>query len=140
MSTERWLSNLPKGTETSFQQKSIFRVYYGPPQATKACSAQKLMDAGMIGAYTCDPVMIDDETMRKWRDDPETHAKEIAQTLEQMNAEKNQGRGLECIRSVITWLRRGMIEHAKNTASIDSDKLHIVAENVRSFYSRLRWI
>ena len=47
----------------------------------------------------------------------------LANELDRLQQEKNAGRGVTVIRSVITWLRQGEILKAQLEASLDHDKI-----------------
>jgi len=52
---------------------------------------------------------------------PENY-EEIADTLDELQAAENGERGISCVRSIVTYLRRGDFERAQNVRQIDGDK------------------
>lgn len=54
----------------------------------------------------------------------------LADKLEAMQALENNGKGVECIKAVIYYLRKGMISAAKSKCFSDDDKFHYL-ENIR---------
>lgn len=59
----------------------------------------------------------------------ESHLKEskriarIADELNELQTQENDGRGVSCVRTAITYLRRGKIEEAKRVCDLDHDKI-----------------
>lgn len=47
----------------------------------------------------------------------------VANELNHLQETKNDGRGIECVRQVVSELRRGDIEGARTIADMDGDKL-----------------
>ena len=52
----------------------------------------------------------------------EVGADVIADELERLQADKNQGRGVSCVRTIIMYLRRGGIESAISIRRTEGDK------------------
>ena len=49
--------------------------------------------------------------------------KELVEKLDEMQKSKNDGRGVSCVRNIVTYLHCGYVESAKQTARIESDKI-----------------
>lgn len=49
--------------------------------------------------------------------------KEIAQQLESLQAKKNEGRGVSCVRTIISYLKNNDLDNAKAVCYNESDKL-----------------
>ena len=61
--------------------------------------------------------------MEKPPENKESPFKELAGKLDKLQAEKNSGMGVSCVRDVITYLRLGKVLEAKSVASHDHDKI-----------------
>jgi len=48
----------------------------------------------------------------------------IADKLERLQSRCNAGRGVDCVRTIVVYIRVGRVEEAKSVASNESDKLH----------------
>lgn len=48
---------------------------------------------------------------------------EVADALDKLQASKNDGRGVNCVKDVVTFLRAGRINEAKAIATHDGDKI-----------------
>lgn len=61
--------------------------------------------------------------IREVDSDPIPDALGVADRMEALNATQNGGRGVQLIRDLVVYLRRGMVEMATGVARYDSDKL-----------------
>jgi len=52
----------------------------------------------------------------------------LANKLETLQASENGGRGVECVKAVIHYLRKGMISAAKSMCFNDDDKFYYLKE------------
>ena len=58
---------------------------------------------------------------------------DLASELEILQAQENEGRGVECVRSIVTYLRVGDTESARNVAYNEGDK-------IRSYPGIVTWL
>jgi hypothetical protein len=58
---------------------------------------------------------------------------ELAETLNTLQGQENDGRGVGCVQSCVTFLRRGMVEEARAIAHTDWDK-------IRNYRRIARWL
>lgn len=56
----------------------------------------------------------------------------IADELEQLQADKNDGRGISCVQTIITYLKRGDLKNARNVCFNEADKISS-HEDIRDF-------
>ena len=49
---------------------------------------------------------------------------DLAQKLDELQASKNDGRGVNCVRDVVTYLRAGRIDEARAIVAHDGDKIN----------------
>ena len=48
----------------------------------------------------------------------------LANLLDELQKEKNSGRGVSCVQEIVMWLRKGDIGKARAVATHDADKIH----------------
>lgn len=62
----------------------------------------------------------------------------ILTTLRALESKQNDGRGVSCVRSVITYLERGDLESAQAVANTDHDKIRNYPE-IANFLRKALW-
>ena len=59
--------------------------------------------------------------------------KQLAKELDQLQAPKNDGRGISCVKTIVTFLRRRQLDLAKNVYEVDGDKICGIYPDVDKF-------
>jgi hypothetical protein len=61
----------------------------------------------------------------------------IADALDTMQASKNEGRGVACVRAVVLWLRKSDLSNARLAAEHDRDKIRSYPDILRFIQEKL---
>ena len=61
------------------------------------------------------------------------NAAEHAQKLFEMQVSKNDGRGVTCVRTLCVFLERGQTLEARNTATIEQDKIRGIYPDIDAY-------
>jgi hypothetical protein len=92
-------------------EKYIYRCFHIDLLSGKRCNAIKVNPFGLCTKCCRFPIA--------------SHLKmlNLAKELDQLQSEKNQNRGISCVRTIVAFLYRGEVELAKNVYEVDGDKI-----------------